>query len=219
VTATVMERGMAMLREFAARFSARRNEGPIDTVDKLCDFAATRAAFVSQKKLYGYLKTRMGTRYQSMFEDDLFIESVNIAKMHVFAASLSDLTVFCVAKASLGHLEIGETEAFARRCFRAGIEANASHARDAADIEGWHADFERRLQGVHWGSAGASGEVFDESQAALLRWAPIAPELKRFDGEIVRNSIRFAWNEVRIDFRTRLEAESVSRDWRDTGGA
>ncbi|EIM73317.1 hypothetical protein A33O_16150 [Nitratireductor aquibiodomus RA22] len=40
----------------------------------------------------------MGTRYPSMFEDDVFIGSINIAKLHVFAACLSDLTIHAVAK-------------------------------------------------------------------------------------------------------------------------
>ena len=75
--------------EFAARFGTRRDKGPIDSPEKLNQFVATRSAFIAQKTLYGYLKTRMGTSYPRMFEDDVFVSSINIAKMHVFSACLS----------------------------------------------------------------------------------------------------------------------------------
>ena len=197
-------------RAFAARFSTRGNEGPIDSVDKLFDFAATRSAFVAQKKLYGYVKTRMGTRYVSMFEDETFIASINIAKMHVFAACLSDLTVFCVARAaSLGGLAADERDAMARECYRRGIAPYADQAPTPDAADEWVAAFDKRVGDVHWDNAAATGEVFELSPKALLRWAPIAPEHKKYDAEIVRNSIRFAWNEVRMDYRARLDADAL----------
>lgn len=198
---------------FAARFRARGNEGPIDTVDKLAEFVVTRAAFVSQKKLYGYVKTRMGTRYVSMFEDETFIASVNIAKMHVFAACLSDLTIFCVARAAaLGGLTAEQREGLADDCHRRGIARHADQAPSDDAPGEWTAAFRRRIEEVHWENAAATGEVFEASPKALLRWAPIAPELKKYDAEIVRNSIRFAWNEVRMDFRARLDADALRAD-------
>lgn len=197
-------------RAFAARFSTRGNEGPIDSVDKLFDFAATRSAFVAQKKLYGYVKTRMGTRYVSMFEDETFIASINIAKMHVFAACLSDLTVFCVARAaSLGGLAADERDAMARDCYRRGIAPYADQAPTPDSADEWVAAFDKRVGDIHWDNAAATGEVFELSPKALLRWAPIAPEHKKYDAEIVRNSIRFAWNEVRMDYRARLDADAL----------
>lgn len=200
-------------REFASRFRARSNEGPIDTVEKLAEFAATRSAFVSQKKLYGYVKTRMGTRYVSMFEDETFIASINIAKMHVFAACLSDLTIFCVARAaSLGDLTAQQRESLADECHRRGIAQYADQAPSDDAPGEWAAVFRQRLADVHWENAAATGEVFEASPKALLRWAPIAPELKKYDAEIVKNSIRFAWNEVRMDYRARLDADGLRAD-------
>lgn len=78
-------RAKAFLPEFLARLTVRRDSGPIDTVESLCRFVSTRAAFVAQKTLYGYLKTRMGTRYPRMFEDDVLIASIDVAKMHVLS--------------------------------------------------------------------------------------------------------------------------------------
>ncbi|WP_156712477.1 hypothetical protein [Nitratireductor arenosus] len=205
--------GLAFLREFAQRLRVRRDTAPIDSVETLCRFASTRAAFATQKKLYGYLKARMGTRYPSMFEDEAFVASVNIAKMHVFAASLSDLTVYAVGRVGAGTgLDETSRRALARTCFRVGLADNVSQVPDEASMAGWLAAFERRLDEVHWANLEAGGDAFIESPAALLHWAPVADRLKRYDAEIVENSIRFAWIEIRRDLARRLDARAVAAD-------
>jgi hypothetical protein len=216
---TLLERSAGVLRDFAARFAARRDNGPIDSVGELERFVASRSAFVAQHKLYGYLKTRMGTRYPSMFEDDVFIQSVNIAKMHVFAACLSDLTVHAVAAATAGSTLTGdERTELARQCYHAGIDDNRDHAPDGAETR-WRKAFDARLDDIHWENMAAGGNAFSESPKALFRGAPIADELKRYDGEIIRNSVVFAWAEHIRALRRRLAPEAVVADWRTRGGA
>lgn len=53
---------------------------------------------------------------------------------------------------------------------------------------------------------------FSQSPAAMVHWAPIASNLKELDEEIVMNSVRFRWQEVRRDRRQILDAEGVVRD-------
>ena len=192
----------------------RRDRGPIDSVSALCDFVSTRSAFIAQKTLYGYLKTRMGTRYPSVFEDNVFSTSIKLATQHVFAACLSDLTIFAVAKATEGHsMDDGERVKFAQRCYEAGMAANAEAAPiQFAPRDCIHA-FAARLRDTDWGFGALRRENFTRSPAALVHWAPIAPELKDHDEQIVHNSIRFAWREIRVDFDSRLEAESILTDW------
>ncbi|WP_295809102.1 hypothetical protein [uncultured Nitratireductor sp.] len=211
----VWSKGLSFLREAAARFTLRRDNGVIDTTQTLCDFVATRASFVAQKKLYGYLKARMGTRYPSMFEDDVFVESVNIAKLHVFAACLSDLSVHTVAKvAAAGALSRDETQALARFCFVAGLANNADALPAEDAVDDWRNHFEKRIADLHWQNAAVDGDCFTESPRALFKWAPIADELKRFDREIVENSIRFAFGEVTRTFRERADLPAVAQNWR-----
>ncbi len=205
--------GLTFLREFASRLSVRRDTAPIDSVAALCDFVSTRAAFVAQKKLYGYLKARMGTRYPSMFEDEVFVASVNIAKMHVFVAALSDLAVHAgVRVGAEAALDEAGRSALASTCFRAGLADNAAAMRDEASMVDWLAAFEARLEGVHWANLEAGGDAFSDSPRALLDWAPIADRLKRYDAEIVENSIRFAWIEIRRELARRLDARAVAAD-------
>lgn len=206
---------IAGMREFALRFSLPRRTPAIRNTADLRRFVSTRAAFVAQKTLYGYVKTRMGTRYRSMFEDDTFIASVNIAKMHVFAACLSDLAIYATAHA-LARLDDGDDQRrrLASACFRAGFGDNADEAAKVASfsVDAMIGEFERRVAMTDWQGVALDPDGFTRSPAALIRWAPIAPELKDQDEEIIRNSIRFAWREVRNELASALQAAEIEAE-------
>lgn len=204
---------VAWFREAAARLSVRRESGPIADVDGLFHFVRTRSALVSQKKLYGYLKERMGISYPKMFEDEAMARSIDVAKMHVYAAALSDLTVHAVGHVAVAGLEPGAHRALAKACYLDGIEAFREQAPDDRAVREWRDAFDRRLDETLWENVVAGGSAFSASPKALIRWAPIADEHKRYDREIVENSIRFAWNEIREDMRNRLDPAAVAADW------
>ena len=71
--------------------------GSIKTKEDLQSFIQERAAHVTQTTLYGYLKTRIGTRYQLMLDDEKYSDSVNIAKWNIYIAALSDLTIYALS--------------------------------------------------------------------------------------------------------------------------
>lgn len=203
------------LRDAASKLTLRRDSAPIGTVERVDHFVRTRAALITQKKLYGYLKERIGTRYPKMFDDELFAQSINVAKMHVFAASLSDMTIYAVAQVSAdGRLEGAERREWALACCNAGLAENADQITDAHDARSWIEAFVQRVDATLWENIAVGGRAFTESPKALIKWAPIADELKMRDREIVENSIRFAWNEVIQDFRARLDADAAAADWR-----
>ena len=56
-------------------------------------FIQKKSAWVSQVTLYGYLKTRMGTKYVLHFDDEKFLGSINTAKWNIYSIALQDLTV------------------------------------------------------------------------------------------------------------------------------
>lgn len=202
------------LRDTSSRLFVRLDKTPIDTCQRMFEFVSTRAALIAQKKLYGYLKERMGTRYPKMFDDEQFVGSINIAKMHVFAACLSDMTVHAVAQLTTDpRLDRPACRRMALQCYREGMAMNAQEVPDAAAAEAWLSAFEGRLDGIHWGNIAAGASAFTESPKALVKWAPVADELKEHDREVVENSIRFAWNEIRQDLRERLDATAVSAEW------
>ena len=75
-------------------FRAFLTKKKISNLDELEKFIQEKSAWVSQVTLYGYLKTRMGTRYVLHFENDIFMESVNLAKWNMYSVALQDLTLF-----------------------------------------------------------------------------------------------------------------------------
>ena len=44
--------------------------------------------------IYGYIKTRIGSRYAMMFEDKVFSDSINIAKWNIYVRAISDCTLY-----------------------------------------------------------------------------------------------------------------------------
>ena len=192
----------------------KRDTSALDSVAAIERFVSSRSAFVTQKKLYGYLKTRMGTKWPTVFADEVYRQSINIAAAQIFAASLSDLTIHAVATALKGDaVSDAEKAGIARRLYAYGIAenepVNSAHGLDSAVAI---AEFDKRLVGTDWNFGALMAENFNRSPVALLKWSPIADELKRFDGEIVENSMKFAWIEVRREFAARLDASAIVRE-------
>lgn len=211
----LLDRATAFVRTITASFAHRSDSFRLDSIDRLGDFVASRAAFVSQKKLYGYLKERIGTRWPSMFEDDVFRSSITTASMQVFAASLSDLTIHGVAHALANSGEPDEIKAeLAREMYMLGLQKNLIEAAEGFDRDHVLAEFDRRLDGTDWNFGALLPENFTRSPAALLRWAPIAERYKKFDAEIVENSLKFAWVDIREQFAKRLDADAIAREVR-----
>lgn len=210
---TLLHRIVVLIRSAASSFAFRSDSFPLDNIDRLENFVASRAAFVSQKKLYGYLKERIGTRWPSMFEDEVFRSSIATASMQVFAASLSDLTIHAVAHALADSTEPEEVKAgLARKLYVSGLHKNQGEATEGFDLDLVVAEFDHRLEGTDWNFGALLPANFTRSPAALLRWAPIAQRYKHFDAEIVENSLKFAWVDIREQLARRLDADAIARE-------
>jgi len=208
------EKAADFLRAAVGLLRTRRDTTPIDSVAALEDFVATRSAYLAQKTLYGYVKTRMGTRYPAMFEDKNIIASLNIAKLHVFAACLSDLTIYAVATALHG-LAVGndDRQEMARRCYAAGLREIIPDAPAQFSVQDYVGEFDRRLAETDWQRGALQPENFKRSPRALFRWAPIEDKLKTFDSEIIENSVKYAWRDIREQFRKRIDDGAIGADW------
>lgn len=198
-------------RLFASGFNFRRHIGRIESLEKVEEFIITRSAFIAQKTLFGYVKTRMGTKYPEMFRDDIIIRSVNIAKMHAYAACLSDFCVWAVAT-TFSHNGIADSERaqFALSVYKNGIRANLDESVAEFDPDDAVRAFEKRLGFVDWHGRALTRDEFTESPAAIVEWAPISEELKKYDVEYVENSVKFAWANIRRQFEKRLDRAALA---------
>jgi len=173
-------------------------------------FLNTRSSHVAQTALYGYLRTRAGTRFPELFADDRFVESVNIAKWQVWLACLSDLAVHAgillrrQSGAPAPAVAKLMNEAVASILAATGVPADAgSHFVPGADR------VRSRIRLCEWAVTDDDEAAFAQSPAALVQWAPVTEELKELDEEIVINSVRFRWHEVRRELQGVLRGEEV----------
>ena len=173
-------------------------------------FLDSRASLVAQTTLYGYLRTRAGTRYPMLFENDAYVVSINHAKWQMWLACLSDLSVFAGAllarRSHAGPTHAGE----AVRCAVEAILQRTGTPDDSGPLFARSAKAVRaRLSRCEWHTLDDDEATFTESPEALVRHAPIIAELMALDEEIVRNSVRFRWQEVRRELRATLDADAI----------
>ncbi len=160
-------------------------------------FVQERSAHVTQTTLYGYLKTRIGTRYVAMLEDEKFNESINIAKWNIYVAAIADLT-FYVFSALISQKNLKQNDA-EEIFFNIINEEKKNGLEEEISIRAKE-NFKKRLQNINWDQHFRQNP-FKESGLALYEWSPIADDLKILDKEIVLNSIKLKWNLVENEFK------------------
>ncbi len=190
----------------------KRRRKRVAEMAALEDFLDSRASLVAQTTLYGYLRTRAGMRYPVLFENDAYVESINHAKWQMWLACLSDLSVFAgglIARRSVANAEPEIAGGIARKAAFFVLERKGIPADSGPLFADSAQDLRRRLDACTWTAVGDDEDAFVESPQALVLHAPIIPELMLLDEEIVRNSVRFRWEEIRCELREKLDASAL----------
>jgi len=185
-----------------ALFKAFIPKNKISNLDELEDFIQSKSAWVTQVTLYGYLKTRMGTRYVLHFENDEFMKSVNLAKWNIYATSLQDLTFFSFSylKTNLNYQGLEN----AKEVFSKILDSESANKMPLDIIEEAKKNFEDRFQKINWDTC-YNDFPFNPSALSLYKWAPIADELKKLDRKIVLNSVILKWDIIKKEFIERVK--------------
>jgi len=168
----------------------------INSKKDLRNFIQERSAHVTQTTLYGYIKTRIGSRYAMMFEDEIFLKSINLAKWNIYMAALIDCT-FYVFSYLIDKKNLKQNDAL--EIFMEIIEDEKSNGLEGKLFENTKIEFNKRLKEIDWKTY-YQDSPFKNSGLSLLKWSPIAENLKVFDKEIVLNSIKLKWNLVKNEF-------------------
>ena len=185
-----------------ALFKAFIPKKKINNLDELEDFIQTKSAWVTQVTLYGYLKTRMGTRYVLHFENDKFMGSVNLAKWNMYSVALQDLTFFAFSKlkADFNYQDMKNAE----EIFFKILDDEISNKMPQDIIEEAKKNFVERMRTINWNTY-HNDLPFNPSALSLYKWAPIADELKNLDRKIVLNSVILKWDVVKKEFAERIK--------------
>ena len=185
-----------------ALFKAFIPKKNLSSLDDLEDFIQSKSAWVTQVTLYGYLKTRMGTRYVLHFENDVFMKSVNLAKWNIYAVALQDLTLFTFSylRSNFNYQDINN----AKEIFLKILDDETTNKMPLDIIEEAKKNFDERLQKINW-DIYFKDLPFNPSALSLYKWAPIAEELKTLDRKIVLNSVILKWDIVKKEFEERVK--------------
>ena len=169
----------------------------INSKEDLKNFIQERSAHVTQTTLYGYIKTRIGSRYAMMFEDEVFLKSINLAKWNIYMAALTDCT-FYVFSYLIDKKSLKQNDSL--EIFMEILGNERSNGLENKLFEDTKLEFNQKLKEIDWKTYHQTNP-FRNSGLSLLKWSPIAENLKIFDKEIVLNSIKLKWNLVENEFK------------------
>ena len=188
----------------------------LNSLPSVVEFTAKQSAYVSQVTLFGYIKTRAGTSWPKLFENDTYLISLRTARSHFFAACVSDLSLFFAARMFI------EGQLSARQAEELAVEI-AQQVLITPDIDG-HEDIDpdafrdivnrtrQRALAMKWEEAATTALAFHSSAEAFMRWAPVTDEFKASDEEIMRNSLHLRWIGIRRDIKETLQIEPIKAD-------
>jgi hypothetical protein len=168
----------------------------------LREFIQKKSAWVSQVTLYGYLKTRMGAKYVLMFDDEVFLGSINKAKWNIYMVALQDLTFYTISYLKIER-NLHDIEK-AKEIFYKILTDELNNQIPKDIYEKANNDFEERYQKINWDKYYKS-LPFNLSALALYEWSPIAEELKILDRKIVLNSMILKWENIKKEFESILD--------------
>ena len=188
------------LKEYIAPiFNFLKPKKKITNIFELKNFIQRKSAWVSQETLYGYLKTRMGAKYILMFEDEIFLGSINKAKWNIYAVALQDLTFYCLSYLK-NNLNFDQTSK-AKDIYEEILNEEKNNQMPSDIVENSLKKFNERLEKIDWQKYHLN-LPFNESALALYEWSPIADELKILDKKIVLNSMILKWDNIKKEFST-----------------
>ena len=169
----------------------------INSKEDLQKFIQQRSAHVTQNTLYGYLKTRMGHKFTLMVDDEVFSQSINLAKWNIYMVALADCTFY-----TFSYL-ISEKNLKKNDCkdiYLNIINSEKSNGLSEEISKKAHRIFVQRYEKVNFQKYYLD-TPFEESCLALYQWSPIAEELKILDKKIVLNSMKLKWNLIDEEFK------------------
>ena len=170
----------------------------INSKDDLLKFIQQRSAHITQNTLYGYLKTRMGHKFTIMVDDEVFSQSINLAKWNIYMVALADCTFY-----TLSYLmnEKGLKENNSKEIYFNIISSEKENGLSVEIFEKANAEFLQRYENTDFKNY-YTDKPFHESCLALYNWSPIADELKILDKKIVLNSMKLKWNLIVEEFKS-----------------
>ena len=139
----------------------------------------------------------MGAKYVLMFEDEIFLGSINKAKWNIYAEALQDFCLYSISYLKDIHQK-HDTEK-AKEIFLEILSNEEKNQMPIEIIEKSKREFSERLNKIDW-EKHYKNLPFNKSAIALYEWSPVAEELKSLDRKIVLNSMILKWDIIKKEF-------------------
>ncbi len=177
-------------------------EKKLKSIQDIENFINKRSAHITQGTLYGYLRTRIGVRYVALFQDEVFLQSINIARWNIFSVATQDLInyIFSYLYTFQNFRDFEEL----KKIYKNILLEQKKNGLTADIIEKSLLDYEKKFNEINWSNY-YKKDPFKNSSYALFYWSPIADELKELDKEIVINSMQLKWKNIAEEFRELIQ--------------
>ena len=177
-----------------------KGEKRIANIDILQDYIQRKSAFITQETLFGYLKTRIGTNYVKMYENNDFVVSINIAKWNIYLIAIQDMLFFTFSYlyAKNRYQNTEDAKILFQKILDKELQEK-DHPLPSDIYQKRLKQFEERIQNISWMTY-YKEDPFKTSSESLHYWAPVADELKNLDKAIVINSMQLKWQNIVKEF-------------------
>lgn len=216
ISQKIIKLGQDVIKDFFLTLRNKLGLAPrpvLNSVPVLIDFTEKQSAYVSQVTLFGYIKTRAGTSWPKLFEDDTYLISLRTARSHFFAACVSDLSLFFAARLFVGaRLSAAQSTDLAVSIAEQVLLNLQQDDIDPSAFVDVVNRTRQRAEVMAWEEAATTAMAFASSAEAFMKWAPVTDEFKALDEEIMRNSLHLRWIGIRRDVKETLQIEAVQAD-------
>ena len=184
-----------------------RPKKPLKKRSELVEFIHRNASFVSQVTLLTYIKARAGTQYPKLFENSEYLESIEIARSHLYTSCVADLAFYVINEHCLNDIKRKPVQLILSNLIDEVFSFAKCDKNIFKDFDETTKQCKEHLKTLE-GNA-INHKLFKISSDTFFRWAPMAEEFKQEDEEIMRNSIHFRWIEVRRELRDRIRPSLI----------
>ena len=139
----------------------------------------------------------MGAKYVLMFNDEIFLTSVNKAKWNIYVDAIQDLNLYCLSYLKAHQIFDGTSKA--NEVFKEILEEELNNELPNDIKEIAEKSFLEKLNKINWDTH-FQNLPFNDSALSLYHWSPIADELKTLDRKIVLNSMILKWDNIKKEF-------------------
>ena len=180
---------------------------PLTKQSELVEFIHRNASFVSQVTLLTYIKARAGTQYPKLFENTEYLESIEIARSHLYASCVADLAFYVINEHCLNAIKRKTIQFIMSNLVEEVFSFAECDENIFKELYEMKKQCEKQLKVLKRDAI--NHKLFKMSSDTFFRWTPMAEEFKKEDEEIMRNSIHFRWIEVRREVRERIRPSLI----------